>query len=124
MFFFFKQKTAYEMRISDWSSDVCSSDLFCVEGFVRGDPLDDGGSGNTMFFDFGLRLMARQATNTRAVTLEGTPVGSTLTYNPGTDRTVPTDRFIHFAITRKSSIIRSEERRVGKACVGTCRSRW
>src|SRR3546814_10757341 len=44
-FFFFKQKTAYEMRISDWSSDVCSSDL-CVldrdrrarigEGFLDG----------------------------------------------------------------------------------------
>src|SRR3546814_15199444 len=33
-FFFFKQKTAYEMRISDWSSDVCSSDL---GGQVRGD---------------------------------------------------------------------------------------
>src|SRR3546814_8544218 len=32
-FFFFKQKTAYEMRISDWSSDVCSSDL--VEQVVR-----------------------------------------------------------------------------------------
>src|SRR3546814_2218970 len=59
---------------------------FCVEGFVRRDPLDDGGSGNTMFFDFGLKLMARQATNTSAVTLEGTPVGSKLTYNPGTDR--------------------------------------
>src|SRR3546814_7995066 len=29
MIFFFKQKTAYEMRISDWSSDVCSSDLSC-----------------------------------------------------------------------------------------------
>src|SRR3546814_3887293 len=29
-FFFFKQKTAYEMRISDWSSDVCSSDLGIV----------------------------------------------------------------------------------------------
>src|SRR3546814_8701458 len=29
--FFFKQKTAYEMRISDWSSDVCSSDLFEVD---------------------------------------------------------------------------------------------
>src|SRR3546814_3797840 len=29
-FFFFKQKTAYEVRISDWSSDVCSSDLFRV----------------------------------------------------------------------------------------------
>src|SRR3546814_2570810 len=31
-FFFFKQKTAYEMRISDWSSDVCSSDLFSYRG--------------------------------------------------------------------------------------------
>src|SRR3546814_6800191 len=31
VFFFFKQKTAYEMRISDWSSDVCSSDLNVVE---------------------------------------------------------------------------------------------
>src|SRR3546814_3192536 len=30
--FFFKQKTAYEMRISDWSSDVCSSDLLQVAG--------------------------------------------------------------------------------------------
>src|SRR3546814_8749564 len=30
-FFFFKQKTAYEMRISDWSSDVCSSDLAAVD---------------------------------------------------------------------------------------------
>src|SRR3546814_9122898 len=29
-FFFFKQKTAYEMRISDWSSDVCSSDLYWI----------------------------------------------------------------------------------------------
>src|SRR3546814_5523081 len=28
VFFFFKQKTAYELRISDWSSDVCSSDLY------------------------------------------------------------------------------------------------
>src|SRR3546814_13146971 len=32
LFFFFKQKTAYEMRISDWSSDVCSSDLTDAEG--------------------------------------------------------------------------------------------
>src|SRR3546814_2031482 len=31
LFFFFKQKTAYEMRISDWSSDVCSSDLVRVK---------------------------------------------------------------------------------------------
>src|SRR3546814_7998945 len=32
-FFFFKQKTAYEMRISDWSSDVCSSDLAAMRRF-------------------------------------------------------------------------------------------
>src|SRR3546814_7155326 len=31
VFFFFKQKTAYEMRISDWSSDVCSSDLLVIQ---------------------------------------------------------------------------------------------
>src|SRR3546814_10200883 len=36
-FFFFKQKTAYEMRISDWSSDVCSSDL---DDVVDGDHAD------------------------------------------------------------------------------------
>src|SRR3546814_8075236 len=35
LFFFFKQKTAYEMRISDWSSDVCSSDLTIIENASR-----------------------------------------------------------------------------------------
>src|SRR3546814_1193529 len=40
-FFFFKQKTAYEMRISDWSSDVCSSDLSNTVFF--GDSLTDSG---------------------------------------------------------------------------------
>src|SRR3546814_6325361 len=35
VFFCFKQKTAYEMRISDWSSDVCSSDLMVLQHFVR-----------------------------------------------------------------------------------------
>src|SRR3546814_7714194 len=37
MIFFFKQKTAYEMRISDWSSDVCSSDLVCPIAFLDGE---------------------------------------------------------------------------------------
>src|SRR3546814_9767284 len=37
MIFFFKQKTAYEMRISDWSSDVCSSDLKAREGSLAHD---------------------------------------------------------------------------------------
>src|SRR3546814_19344106 len=41
-FFFFKQKTAYEMRISDWSSDVCSSDIDGgVDGVLLPPPLSD-----------------------------------------------------------------------------------
>src|SRR3546814_17421538 len=43
LFFFFKQKTAYEMRISDWSSDVCSSDLGLVAAEQHSkltDPID------------------------------------------------------------------------------------
>src|SRR3546814_9032731 len=38
-FFFFKQKTAYEMRISDWSSDVCSSDLAILEALAMNIPV-------------------------------------------------------------------------------------
>src|SRR3546814_7278182 len=50
LFFFFKQKTAYEMRISDWSSDVCSSDLGREPGigFLN------------QFVDILLRRMARE----------------------------------------------------------------
>src|SRR3546814_16183884 len=42
--FFFKQKTAYEMRISDWSSDVCSSDLIGNDDMACADPFADTGS--------------------------------------------------------------------------------
>src|SRR3546814_9180986 len=48
-FFFFKQKTAYEMRISDWSSDVCSSDL-CCDTSPRGLDLP----GDAEHWDFGV----------------------------------------------------------------------
>src|SRR3546814_3163544 len=55
---FFKQKTAYEMRISDWSSDVCSSDLHIRKGpagdcrafFMRAAPRNAGGR-RSFFFD-------------------------------------------------------------------------
>src|SRR3546814_10495533 len=47
--FFFKQKTAYEMRISDWSSDVCSSDL------LRDQFVADGGVGAVLPAEFGLK---------------------------------------------------------------------
>src|SRR3546814_1036844 len=84
--FFFKQKTAYEMRISDWSSDVCSSDLgLFVPALRNADVLDAGG--------------VREGVNRlRAQVM---------------DRSIPA-----------SELSRSEERRVGKECVSTCRSRW
>src|SRR3546814_5193810 len=72
-FFFFKQKTAYEMRISDWSSDVCSSDLLAP----------------------GVHAEAQLVRG-----LVGLP--------------------LRVGVPER----RSEERRVGKECVSTCRSRW
>src|SRR3546814_12001401 len=61
MVFFFKQKTAYEMRISDWSSDVCSSDLRAVMPLINllrrpgdilvgdNEPYDGALRGDTMY---------------------------------------------------------------------------
>src|SRR3546814_7119555 len=58
LFFFFKQKTAYEMRISDWSSDVCSSDL---QRAVKGGAIIVGQLDQTGFLDEAAQLyeMAR-----------------------------------------------------------------
>src|SRR3546814_5714424 len=61
LFFFFKQKTAYEMRISDWSSDVCSSDLARCRSqlqamlIMMSRPGDErGGTGERAFLAFKL----------------------------------------------------------------------
>src|SRR3546814_7981402 len=89
--FFFKQKTAYEMRISDWSSDVCSSDLCRSLRCVQDAELDAGT----------IRGVRHQAA-------EGVDLLDQVTLADAADRW----------------IARSEERRVGKECVSTCRSRW
>src|SRR3546814_10048634 len=86
---FFKQKTAYEMRISDWSSDVCSSDL--RKGIL--------------------------ASVIATLTLPGIG-GFVLTIGAAVDANV----LINERIREEQR--RSEERRVGKECVSTCRSRW
>src|SRR3546814_6482439 len=58
--FFFKQKTAYEMRISDWSSDVCSSDLFLYDGSPQARAFQDVRLINGSHFVFaGLRGLKR-----------------------------------------------------------------
>src|SRR3546814_18538886 len=99
-FFFFKQKTAYEMRISDWSSDVCSSDLedvdvrlaeLCPDGI---DIYYDNTAG--AISDAVMRHLALRA----RVIVCGT------------------------AAIQKWVDWRSEERRVGKECVNTGRTRW
>src|SRR3546814_1448343 len=94
LFFFFKQKTAYEMRISDWSSDVCSSDLIVPES-----PPPD-----------------------RLYTLKRPLVVGLTT---GLDRLVQVRRNRLLSLNQApGTAYRSEERRVGKECVSTCRSRW
>src|SRR3546814_5015091 len=102
MFFFvFKQKTAYEMRISDWSSDVCSSDLnnqWAISSF-------QGIAGG------------------ECATFAARAIGYGI---PGL-RVDGNDFLAVYAVTQwaaERARTRSEERRVGKACVSTCRSRW
>src|SRR3546814_3332819 len=101
VFFFFKQKTAYEMRISDWSSDVCSSDLarHAKVGMPR-------------------RRKPRKA-----------EVGEHHQHEAQQHRAFHADARIKPAADEDAHQIgpeahSSEARRVGKECVSTCRSRW
>src|SRR3546814_8368409 len=89
--FFFKQKTAYEMRISDWSSDVCSSDL----AYLNPEELID---------------LDLKAGDMIEITSDAGTIVAAVEPDPTLRRAVVS--------------IRSEERRVGKECVSTCRSRW
>src|SRR3546814_13751215 len=104
--FFFKQKTAYEMRISDWSSDVCSSDLLeAADGTCE--------------------LCGQQELRYHFEIENDETAGSLL---------VGSECIKRFEITgideqgqrldARDNGRRSEERRVGKECVSSCRSRW
>ncbi len=87
------------------SGAIDSTTDFCVEGLVRRDPGDDNSGGNTMFLDFGIQLWAAQSNPVpRSVSLQNVPAGMTVTYTT-VDRTIPTDRFIHFALVRAGSTI-------------------
>src|SRR3546814_14972793 len=93
IFWFFKQKTADELRISDWTSDVCSSDL--------GDRLALG-----RLADQALTILGERDHRRRRARAFG------IFDNLG------------LAAFHHRNAARSEERRVGKECVRTCRSRW
>src|SRR3546814_5331067 len=60
LFFFFKQKTAYELRISDWSSDVCSSDLQMFGDIEFGLALVDRHSERARFSDRAIVMGRRE----------------------------------------------------------------
>src|SRR3546814_11944997 len=101
--FLFKQKTAYEMRISDWSSDVCSSDLLSVG--AEGHPESQ-------------REAARQTKRTRRMRFFPKPGRRTMDYI----LLEPAWSFRHGRTGK--SFFRSEERRVGKECGSKCSSWW
>src|SRR3546814_8749611 len=107
MFFLFKQKTAYEMRISDWSSDVCSSDL--TRNVELETALD---TANGRVETVTSKVNKGLASNGIVPTFSD-PSGTT-TFKV---RGVIDADYVAFNE-------RSEERRVGKECVSTCRSRW
>src|SRR3546814_2580133 len=107
--FFFKQKTAYEMRISDWSSDVCSSDLH-QRGALADAQVNVG-------FDLVAVCAVDQRTHVR-VALAARAEAQRLHH-----RLEPRDQGIGGGIT-DTHRHRQEERRVGKECVSTCSSRW
>src|SRR3546814_5779632 len=108
--FFFKQKTAYEMRISDWSSDVCSSDLIIA---------------------ITLGTVALASFTTQATVVSVIAIIMTVGVYGFVACVVKLDDAGLYLSQRQSVVltavgrgIRSEERRVGKECVSTGRSRW
>src|SRR3546814_1253545 len=109
--YFFKQKTAYEMRISDWSSDVCSSDLLIAERVATCDLMMALVSAG---FALGLAGAAHIATS-RELGVVARPLAS---------RVPPLTTYLLRLDGDPSDELRSEERRVGKGCVSKCRSRW
>src|SRR3546814_13798135 len=108
LFLFFKQKTAYELRISDWSSDVCSSDLVRREAAgasrcLRSPPERRSTYAHCWFARRWERPVAAAASRGWR--------GSARQPAPPADRSTARPP-------------RSEERRVGKACIRTGKSRW
>src|SRR3546814_12878739 len=95
------------MRISDWSSDVCSSDLH-----LHYTALPDWAQTLGMVFSIMLWMPSW-----------GGMINGLMTLNGAWDK-VRTDPIIRMMVMAVAFYGRSEERRVGKECVSTCRSRW
>src|SRR3546814_15839933 len=108
-FFFFKQKTAYEMRISDWSSDVCSSDLRQQGGPV--DALEElPAAGAELAHQAGVEIPDQLADRGVQLGQREEPAVPQPRQDPEHDD--------------QHRRLRQEESRVGKECVSQCRTRW
>src|SRR3546814_5035439 len=102
------------MRISDWSSDVCSSDLPSLHEVAAG-TLDIHREGLSYFMlakDRGFRFIRGEMDG---LDREGKTVSIKPVFDEAHQEVLP---------RRKIAYDRSEERRVGKECVSTCRYRW
>src|SRR3546814_13812009 len=117
IFFFFKQKTAYEMRISDWSSDVCSSDLG-QHGDQRRHPTRQIERGRER--EQRRRRPRQRRSDRDFADVAGFAPAPRLPAPPGDQRRHRDDA--DEGVDRIET--RSEERRVGKESVSTCSSRW
>src|SRR3546814_14902842 len=120
-FFFSKQKTAYEMRISDWSSDVCSSDLFQIR--KASGRVARGPAFRRAIWHPPLRWPSRGPVGQRA--LRGSR--SQDAWPPPDKKQWRTGRTCHehapFA-PHQLRFVRAAERRVGEKGCSTGRSRW
>src|SRR3546814_11656994 len=121
-FFFFKQKTAYELRISDCSSDVCSSDLQLFLGHYAGILLSHRSPGEVGRQEIGGQLTSTGPDNVAKLDDDVTILD--VGHNSLSNGHLAPERGCNSSICSKYQPIRSEERRVGKECVSTCRSRW
>src|SRR3546814_4815609 len=109
--FVFEQKTAYEMRISDWSSDVCSSDLIVADVLGRPVVIPDNSESTSV----GCAMLAAVGAGLFSNLDDASAMAS------GPRQQIEPD-LRHTAAYEDLS--KTEGRRVGKECVSTSRTRW
>src|SRR3546814_17759756 len=111
------------MRISDWSSDVCSSDLRPWRAAKKAPPKPANMAPMVKadnLIRVGFKPRERQAISSSRSASQARPMGMRMTR-------LETNKVIsakHKAIKYRKMMTRTEERRVGKECVSTCKSRW
>src|SRR3546814_18821845 len=127
-FFFFKQKTAYDMRISDWSSDVCSSDLLRHPVQPGGHDRDQRPDGELEHpgecVEVGELRVRGGLVQRPAERRECDQEKPDQHPDPGPDTELRRDQDREQQHDRPDEKVREEKRPVGQGSVSTCRTRW